>query len=118
MDFKETKSFNYGRKIGIIYTPIALFLFYIVAANIKPLSVGTNILDVYGLIISGIVIGISPILVIISIILILVIISIILLIKDCKKYGTLECSNMNILDWIFYSLVYLFPLLILFSNNN
>ena len=109
MDFKETKSFNYGRKIGIIYAPIALFLFYIVAANIKPLSAGTSILDVYGLIIFGIVIGISPI---------LVIISIILLIKDCKKYGTLECSNMNILDWMFYSLVYLFPLLILFSNNN
>ena len=47
---------------------------------------------------------------------ILLIISLVLLIKDCKTYENLDCSDMNIWDWVCYAIVYAFPLIVLFAN--
>ena len=47
---------------------------------------------------------------------ILLVISLILLIKDSKTYENLDCSDMDIWDWVCYAMVYAFPLIVLFAN--
>ena len=108
MDFKETKSFNFGKTIGIIYIPIALFLFLVTIDVIKVWGVDASAFAfLFALVSLFVAFVMSPI---------LLIISLVLLIKDSKTYKNLDCSEMNIWDWVCYVMVYAFPLIVLFAN--
>ena len=108
MDFKETKSFNFGKIIGIIYLPIALFTFLVATGTIKIWGTGASGLAFLFALVSLLAFVVSPI---------LLIISLVLLIKDCKTYENLDCSDMNIWDWVCYAMVYVLPLIVLFANT-
>ena len=107
MDFKETKSFSFGRTIGITYLPIALFTFLVAIGAIKIWGTGASGLAFLFALVSLLAFVVSPI---------LLVISLILLIKDSKTYENLDCSDMNIWDWVCYAMVYAFPLIVLFAN--
>lgn len=107
MNFKNTILYNIIKFLGLIYTPIFLFMLLDLSGYLRIWGAGS----------AGIAFALSIAAFLGSIIApFLLLILIIFFWNDYMRYGDFDYSTMNIIDWLYCAMTVLFPVFVLFTT--